>query len=382
MVSYYHPGFKAGGPIRAITSMVEHLGDLFDFWILTADRDYQDKSPYQNVPINQWISSGDARIYYVDVRFLSLHSLKALINQANPDIIYLNSLFSLLANKYLLARRTGIIPQIPTIAAPRGIFSPGALQLKSLKKRIYLQTAQRSGLFNGLTWQASSTLEEKDIRAALPGEKIFIAPDMALAEQGDNLESRHPVGKVAGHVRFIFLSRITPVKNLHFALSLLGSIDGRIQYDLYGPLQDRSYWQSCCEIIDALPPNVQVNYHGSVPSEKVGNLFSNSHFLLLPTLGENFGHVIFEALQAGCPPMISDRTPWNDLEHAGAGWVIPLEGKKKWVETVQYCIKMDQYDFQKYSINARKYVERWSSSTNILEANKNMFLTVASKLEN
>ena len=54
------------------------------------------------------------------------------------------------------------------------------------------------------------------------------------------------------------------------------------------------------------------------------NLFEY-HFFILPTLGENFGHVFIEALAAGCPLIISNRTPWLELEKKGIGWDIPLE---------------------------------------------------------
>ena len=33
----YIPGFKFGGPIRAIENLVHHLGDEFDFRIITRD---------------------------------------------------------------------------------------------------------------------------------------------------------------------------------------------------------------------------------------------------------------------------------------------------------------------------------------------------------
>ena len=45
---------------------------------------------------------------------------------------------------------------------------------------------------------------------------------------------------------------------------------------------------------------------------------------LLPTRGENFGYAIFDALEVGLPVMLSDLTPWQDLERIGAGWSLPL----------------------------------------------------------
>lgn len=52
-VPHYLPGMKAGGPIRSLGHLVEHLGEEFEFSLLTADRDLGDTRPYPNVPINQ-----------------------------------------------------------------------------------------------------------------------------------------------------------------------------------------------------------------------------------------------------------------------------------------------------------------------------------------
>ena len=44
----------------------------------------------------------------------------------------------------------------------------------------------------------------------------------------------------------------------------------------------------------------------------------------LPTRGENFGHVIAEALSVGTPVLISDQTPWRKLAAVGLGHDLPL----------------------------------------------------------
>ena len=41
-VGYYLPGYKGGGALRTIVNLVQHLGEEFDFWIVTRDRDLGD----------------------------------------------------------------------------------------------------------------------------------------------------------------------------------------------------------------------------------------------------------------------------------------------------------------------------------------------------
>ena len=54
LVGNYLPGFKSGGALRSTVNMVERLGDEFEFWIVTSDRDVGDTSGYIGVNKNEW----------------------------------------------------------------------------------------------------------------------------------------------------------------------------------------------------------------------------------------------------------------------------------------------------------------------------------------
>ena len=50
-VNHYLPGYKAGGPIRKLSSLVEGLGDEYTFKVVTKDRDFGDRTAYSGVPL-------------------------------------------------------------------------------------------------------------------------------------------------------------------------------------------------------------------------------------------------------------------------------------------------------------------------------------------
>ncbi len=75
----------------------------------------------------------------------------------------------------------------------------------------------------------------------------------------------------------------------------------------------------------------------------------------MPTLGENFGHIFLESLAAGCPLIISDRTPWLNLEERNIGWDLSLDEPDRWVETLNQCINLDQSGYSKLSNDARNF---------------------------
>jgi glycosyltransferase involved in cell wall biosynthesis len=75
---------------------------------------------------------------------------------------------------------------------------------------------------------------------------------------------------------------------------------------------------------------------------------------LLPTRGENFGHAIFDALEVGLPVLLSDQTPWRDLERIGAGWSLPLANPDRFAATID--------DFATLDLSARLAMRRAARS--------------------
>ena len=65
LTDYYLPGFKAGGPIRTLSNIVERLGEEFHFSFVTRDRDLGDVHPYINVEIDSWQKVKNAETLYL-----------------------------------------------------------------------------------------------------------------------------------------------------------------------------------------------------------------------------------------------------------------------------------------------------------------------------
>lgn len=375
-VGYYLPGYKSGGPIRTIANMVDRLGDEFEFKIVNADRDSGDEKPYPKIDANNWDRVGNADVFYMSPKKRSLMDFRKLLCSAEYDVLYLNSFFSPhFTIKPLLLRRLRLIPAKPLILAPRGEFSPGALGLKSLKKRVYLWAVKAFGLYRGVVWQASSEHEEADIRRWFGKDvQVEVAPNIPPAvHSADELPPEKVKRK--GCLKIIFLSRISRKKNLDGALKMLKGLNGEVQFNIYGPMEDKSYWAECQKIIGDLPGNIEVKYCGSVEHEKVGAVMREHDIFLFPTLGENFGHVILEALCAGCPILISDQTPWRALEEKGVGWDLPLSKPEMFREVLQRCVDMNNEEYVKWSERAREYGLGVTKDDGVVEQNRELFLS-------
>lgn len=357
MSDYYLPGFKAGGPIRTLANIVEYLGHEFSFQVITRDRDLGDLLPYPHL-VNEAGHVGQARVSYLSHGELSFFRIKRRMVDVAPDVIYLNSFFSPLFTLIpLILRRLRQIPQIPAILAPRGEFAANALEIKSIKKRCYLFCTKLFRLCDTLIWQASGEHEAADIRREFPKAHIIVAPDLPPILQEVSL--RKVTKKVSGRLRLVFLSRISRMKNLHGTLQILSAIrDGEIHFDIWGPIEDKQYWIDCEDIISKLPPNIVVHYRGEVSPDKVHEVFAGYDVFILSTLGENFGHVILEALGAGLPVIISDRTQWRNLAEIRAGWDLALNDIEQTRQIIKVCTEMDTDTLNVWSCGAKEFARR------------------------
>ena len=164
------------------------------------------------------------------------------------------------------------------------------------------------------------------------------------------------------------------MKNLEGALELLAGVHGAVEFHIYGPLEDAAYWERCQRRIEQLPANIKVHLHGMVPHEEVVPTMAKHDLFFLPTLGENYGHVIIESLAAGCPVLISDQTPWRNLEVAGVGWDIPLDQPERFTAALQRCVDMSSEELAGYSARARAYAERTMTDSVAVQQNRDLFL--------
>lgn len=352
---HYIPSSKGGGPIRSIKNLVDNLSDRFDFYIVTGDRDLGDDKPFSNIITDEWLSIGKAKVFYTNRSELTFKKTADIINSVKYDTIYLNSFFSFKFSMVpLLLYKTKLIQKKPIVIAPRGEFSPGALGLKSGKKKLFINFIKTLGLYRNVIWHATAETEKKDIEAIF-GSSANIKVANNLTINYDNLKYDKKIKKKKGELKIVFISRVHPKKNLKKAIEFLKSTNGKIEFNIYGPLEDQSYWAECEKMIKTLPDNTKVCYKGVVDHNKIIDIFKKNHVFLFPTLGENFGHVISEAFIGGCPVIISDQTPWRKLGEKQVGWEIELTNEDKFSEVIKFCVELDEGEYEYLSKKAFEF---------------------------
>jgi len=342
MVDWFEPGFKAGGPIRSAVNFADQLESMLDIHVLTTDRDLGDAAPYSGIVADRWSSRGMHHVFYASPGRLGWSSIKAIVHDVAPAHLYLNSMFSLpFTILPLLMRKMGAI-NADILLAPRGMLRVSALAHKARKKKIYLALCKALGLYKGVTFHATDAQEELDVRKMF-GESthVFRAGNLPARQK----PLRAALVKAPGSLRMLFVGRIHPIKNLDFLLRALKGVGGKVELTVVAPKEDRNYWENCRALIDGLGSSVTVTVLEHVPHAEIEEHILVNHIFALPTKGENFGHAIYESLSAGRPVLVSDQTPWRNLEAKKAGWDLPIDDPAVFRVRIDLMLEMGQDEF-------------------------------------
>ncbi|MEB3266331.1 MAG: glycosyltransferase [Cyanobacteriota bacterium] len=371
-----------------MANIVAQLGAEIDFRIVTSHHDYQDRTAYPGIALNRWQTVGRAEVFYMNKLSLNLRTIGHITQSTPHQMVYLNSVFSYRFSILpLMARRLGRLGDRPVLVASRGELGAGALGLSRSRKRIYLQLGQRLGLFRGLHWQASSEQEAIEIMAAVgaPASRVHVAPNLADLDLAEADRPDRPAMPPQQELplSIAFLSRISRKKNLIYALDVIARVRNQLplppRFHIYGNVCDPAYWDECRQRIEAHGLQSLVQIHGPLPHQQVRPSLASHDLFLLPTLHENFGHVIIEALAAGTPVLTSDQTPWTDLPAEGAGWVCRLDDPASFDAAVLELARLPWAERQQQRQRARRYAARHATDPTVVERNRRLFLEVAGR---
>lgn len=355
-IDWYKPFFKAGGPVRSMVNLVDHLHDRVDFHIVTGDRDYTANASPEDLPKDRWVERDKGeRVWYASPGQRTLKQWRALLKERAWDVVYINGLYSKWSTIAPLWLLRGSKQR--RIVAVRGMLARGPMKQGAAKKRAFLLAMKTTGCFKGVEFQATNAEEAEDIKRWIgPNVKVHLVPNL-----GRKLEAKVPliIDKKPGELRLVSVGRIAPEKNTLFAIERLRGLQGDIRFDLYGTVYDHAYWKRCQEAIAQLPPNVKVLWHDHIGEDRVRGVIEQAHAVFMPSVGENFGHTLLEALVAGRPLLISDRTPWKGLLAKTAGWDIPLEEPAWFEEVLEHLAALQQADWERLCKGAATIAARY-----------------------
>lgn len=356
---YFRPAYQAGGIVQSLDLLVQIMHPYARVVVLTGKKDLGGISLHREQ-------------YLEGVEYLDPYELpRRLVYFMQSDVtcVYLNGLFSFTFFLIPLMVTRWLYPRVKIIVAPRGMLQKGALRLKKTKKKFYLEFLRRSGLLSNVHWHATDSQEAYDIRT-------FVGPSAQVTLAGNISKTPYSAistpKKDTETVKLVFLGIITPSKNLKLVLEAMVENSKGIFLSIVGPVGDSGYWLECQTLIEQASLQPKIEYRGPVAPQGIQELLAEHHGLILPSIGENFGHAIYEAFSVGRPVIIGHHTPWKDLQRRKLGWNVdahPHAIRK----AMDVMLAMEQNEYNLYCTNAHQEAVQYFEKVNQSEPYRVMF---------
>lgn len=352
MASLFYPQKNGGGPPVSIMNVVQAIHDQFDIMVISKNHEVgsQEKLP----GIEQgWKQYSFGRVFYFNHGQHTVKNVYRLICEVKPDVIYQNSFLSYDdVLPVLWYKKTH--PDVGVLVAPRGEVCEKRFAVGKMKKTLYTQALRLTGLLKDVMFQATGMDEFHDIQryVGVPGKSIYNINNFSYANEANMTVAQ----KKSGELNLCFIARIQNTKNLLYGIERLKNVHGCVRYDIYGPIENQEYYDRCFAV--SLPANVTIQYCGLVDHEDVGKVISRYHAFYMPTIGENYGHSIVEAMLYGRPVVISNMTPWNNINEMGGGYAIALDQPEAFEQRLNELCQMDNDAYQTMCKAAKAYIDQ------------------------
>jgi glycosyltransferase involved in cell wall biosynthesis len=233
---------------------------------------------------------------------------------------------AVLSHAPLAAANAAYRRRVPYVVRPLGTLDPWSLGQKRLKKQLLLRTIAMPILRRAAAIQYTSAEEQASVERTLGlsggvviplgvEPSLLMAPVISDASRADD--------------RYVLaLSRLHPVKNLvalveAFADVVANESGWRLVIAGDGDLDYRAQIEAA---IARRGVNRRVTLAGWVEGEVKQRLLRRASLFALPSLHENFGVSLVEAMAAGVPVLVSRQVHLADhVDTARAGWVVSVD---------------------------------------------------------
>lgn len=244
------------------------------------------------------------------------HELMNALSQCASDIeIYHSHGLWLMPNLYpaWACRRS----ETALVVSPRGMLGRAALRFSRLKKLGFWYALQRSAMCEAKCLHATSDQEYEEIRA------FGLHNPVAMIRNGidlPNLTEKLPMKKE----RIVLsLGRIHPKKGLDMLVKAWAMVESQLPgWNLKIVGSDEAGYANKIKVLASECGASRITFEDPLYGDAKFSELQNADIFVLPSLNENFGLVVAEALASGTPVISTKGTPWSELPMRGCGWWI------------------------------------------------------------
>ena len=204
--------------------------------------------------------------------------------------------------------------KLPFVVSPHGMLEPRAFADRRWLKRLAMALGQRAVLAAADLLVATSLSEAHSIRCAGFRQPIAVIP---IGVQLPEHPARHADD---GAHKALFLGRLHPIKGLPLLIEAWSRVRPRGWQCLIAGPSEQGHRASLERQIRASGLSGAFQFLGKLDASRRETLYRSADLFVLPSLSENFGIVVAEALSYGLPVLATRGAPWPRLAEVGAGW--------------------------------------------------------------
>ena len=248
---------------------------------------------------------------------------------------------------YLLARFT----KLNIIHSPRGSFSPVALkQGKKILKSFFLSVFKFSST-NIKAFIVTSENEKNDVKKIFPNIESFVFSNFSLTPSAEKTNKKLN--------QYIYVGRIDPIKNLRnlfLSWHQFSQLNLDAELIIIGDFNVKYYEE--LEVLIKKHNIYNISFIGTKDGDEKFKYIQESRFLILPSLDENFGMVILEALLSNTPVLVSDKLRWNDIVDNKCGLIFDPYDVTSIADSLKKSYELSYSEYQSMENNINKYLKQ------------------------
>ncbi len=365
---WFVPGFKAGGPIQSVYRMATILSKKFKVYVITSAYDLGNFNGYDNIQMNVWKKINDnLNVKYLSKDKINLKEMRSLILEFNQSFFVINGVFSTYFSicPLILLRKNK-----NTFVFPRGMLHQSAMSVKPIKKIFFLKISKLFSLFKNIKFIASNNQEKVEILRYFENHTIHILPNIPIKpiENAILKEIKNE------EMNILFLGRISPEKNPVFLVKALQITNIKINLILCGSAINLEYKKLLDLELKKLPENIKFKLINEMEHAQVMEILKLQDLMILPSLGENFGHAIYESLSLGVPVIIGNNTPWSFIHQQEAGYVINPKIELELKNAIENFHNLSVNEQNNYKLNALNVSKKYYFEHNFEDEYQKLFI--------
>lgn len=149
---------------------------------------------------------------------------------------------------------------------------------------------------------------------------------------------------------FIYVGRLAPEKNLEMLISVFNSFPHLTLTIIgFGPMEAQ---------LKAIAGK-NILFTGAIPNKELGTYYQQADCFILPSIREPWGLVVEEALNNGCPVIVSDKVGCNeDLVTDETGIVFQYDKPTSLAEAIKKICDIDSYNRLRHGVSKMDFAKR------------------------